>query len=461
MIRNLRSNDMGIDLKTSYHSKYYNNNNNSQNKLENNEGQNDDDEDSDDAEFTTSCSSDETFKEGEEEENSNEYEDCDYDQNDQDLDSETKGNGNLNEQTEQEFEFIFERVKFKTNSMTNNLSNVKLALKFLYKVLKAYKLDHYIIDLVEHGYFSPILLNKLKLSDLEIFNISPYDKKKFHKLKIFIKKVISSIKAKNNNKNILNDFDFNKLLNQNEEMLNRQKNETKKNVAKHIKEPVWPEVRNVDANNNKMIVNSTRNFTNKSNVEQNFTTQQQQQQPYSVCHPKTHQIRKKNSTTYFGPRLAINQMQSNQNNNNDVAQVHVVANKNYNYGVPNQPQNNKRSKSFIRKVYTTTGRSKSNIENHHNQGQIPCSTAVKTDIFVYARKRPKLPCEAKYSDVICIDNSENGDENEYLNQYTPPTCNSSNQTNTICVDEIKNAVDGTPVLRKVSQLIKITIKFLY
>jgi hypothetical protein len=418
-------------------------------------------------------------------------------------------------ESEQEFEFIFERIKFKNNIYSNptgmqNLSNIKLALKFLYKILKFYKLDHYIIDLIENGYFSPILLNKLKPVDLDKLNISPYDKKKFVKLKVFVKQVMTTIKVKNNNKNILSDMDLNRFLNQNGNnmgIINRQlvrkafflpQSNVNAQVQKAaIKEPVWNEVKYSNQQLKRQIASSTScrstsvfsnlNTQPKSNkpvrivsgrksaplnpiYESAMTTQQPTSAavtsvPNSVCHPKTIQMRKvaqTNGAGFFGPRLTPTTLLNNQPR--DTAQVHVIENSNYNYGVPVQPQSNtsNRPKSFIRTNYKSNSASgrNSNINHHANSANTnkTNNTAVKADIFVYARKRPKLPSEAKYNDVICIENSSeeyfNEDEaSEYISSYRDPTrVNANQRMNSICVDELKSSVDGTPVLRKVNKI---------
>ena len=85
----------------------------------------------------------------------------------------------------------------------NNLNPTSITvttLKYLFKLLRFYKLEHYMSDLIEHGYHTPISLHKLKQNDLDAFNVSPYDKKKFLKLQLFIKQLVTTIsKSKNSN----------------------------------------------------------------------------------------------------------------------------------------------------------------------------------------------------------------------------------------------------------------------
>jgi hypothetical protein len=87
-------------------------------------------------------------------------------------------------------------------SLLHKYSNLKssekslnpAALKYLYKLLKFYKLDHYMTDLIELGYTTPYALNSLALNHFEsVVSVSPYDKKKFQKLTQFIKQTVKSI----------------------------------------------------------------------------------------------------------------------------------------------------------------------------------------------------------------------------------------------------------------------------
>jgi arabinogalactan endo-1,4-beta-galactosidase len=66
---------------------------------------------------------------------------------------------------------------------------------------------------------------------------------------------------------------------------------------------------------------------------------------------------------------------------------------------------------------------------------------LTTDIYVYARKRPKLESEEKFDDMIQVGNENNSNASSLNNRFA---------TLSICINEIKNAVDGTPILRKVN-----------
>ena len=50
-------------------------------------------------------------------------------------------------------------------------------------------------DLCEAGFYTTISLHKLTTADLDSLHVSPYDKKKFLKLQLFIKQVMSTIKT--------------------------------------------------------------------------------------------------------------------------------------------------------------------------------------------------------------------------------------------------------------------------
>ncbi len=124
---------------------------------------------------------------------------------------------------------------------------------------------------------------------------------------------------------------------------------------------------------------------------------------------------KKQNDEYFGPKLSVPQL-------NEIQNIQLVKTNNYNYGVPQvQP-------TIVNKKLK---KSKSNHLLNQEPGQ--SNNIVTNDIYVYARKRPKLPCENKYQDVILV--NENSDK-------------SKSKFSTICVNESKQAVDGTPVLRK-------------
>lgn len=139
----------------------------------------------------------------------------------------------------------------------------------------------------------------------------------------------------------------------------------------------------------------------------------------------------KSNSGFFGPKLVQNQGSTEQQ---EVANVKFVETNAYNYGVPQQVQINKKNKSLTRKTVMTKSNVLGSIEQHPQ-----ASSIVTADIYVYARKRPKLPSEIQFNDAVLVENSECITEQ---NKY-------SIQSKSICVNELKSAVDGTPVLRKV------------
>lgn len=160
----------------------------------------------------------------------------------------------------------------------------------------------------------------------------------------------------------------------------------------------------------------------------------------------------------------------------------------YDYGVPQQAASNSRSsgpaavnsgrildkkqQKYLEKFGRNLYHSKSigDVNNHNNYNTAnnhqngvnkPSSQRVTSDIFVFARKRPKLECESNFDDMISVvdqqsssncnqeDLSDQG-HHEYANvinhdfQRRPTTT-----TGSICVNECKSTVDGTAILRKV------------
>lgn len=125
-----------------------------------------------------------------------ESEDEESEDDDEDEDDEDEDINYFDYEDEQEFEIIFKRTLETTKTNLHSSENVKTTLKYLFKLLKFYKLEHYMNDLIDNGYLNPISLNGLKQSDLDLFNVSPYDKKKFSKLQIFLRQVMSTLNAK-------------------------------------------------------------------------------------------------------------------------------------------------------------------------------------------------------------------------------------------------------------------------
>ena len=101
----------------------------------------------------------------------------------------------------------------------------------------------------------------------------------------------------------------------------------------------------------------------------------------------------------------------------------------YNYGVPVQQQQQHNQGVHTRNRHKVVNAKKTKPA----QTNVEAAPKLTADIYVFARKRPKLACEAKFNDVVVV---ENGNERQPQNEF-------------ICVNEMKLAVDGTPILRKV------------
>ncbi len=88
---------------------------------------------------------------------------------------------------------------------------------------------------------------------------------------------------------------------------------------------------------------------------------------------------------------------------------------NYNYGVPK-----------------TAARQQVPRRAKTGRGSVTPVRHAAAEIYVFARKRPRLACEASYEDVVQVG----------LEQ----------QQAVICISETKAALDGTPILKKVNRL---------
>lgn len=84
------------------------------------------------------------------------------------------------------------------------LATIRTSLKYLYKLLKYHRLEHYMNELVEHGMYTPMSLSQLNLTstsssrgggvDLDRLGVvSVYDRKKFAQLKQFVRNVIATV----------------------------------------------------------------------------------------------------------------------------------------------------------------------------------------------------------------------------------------------------------------------------
>lgn len=362
---------------------------------------------------------------------------------------------------EQEFESIFTTISQKQKSHDQNF---KLTLKYLFKLLKFYKLEHYVNELIDNGYLSPLALIKLSNKDFDMFSVSPYDKKKFLKLQLFLKQVMNTIKmtCKTSNKICLNvdpnlDFkmftinEWKQLTNQSSSTLNsiakqtsnsndqlKDKNPINLNENKSLNTPIWTEINpKVDpecdtqkemkqTNKNtgawpscqKSVTNRTKSIPDQNNLARKSTNQVSARslatltpELNSVTHP-IQTSSSKSVSNFFGPK--INSL------GKEISNVELINDKGYNYGVP---QIYNKNKGFIKKNTSVSTRLS------ENPAQQISSTLVTNEIFVFARKRPKLATEAEYQDSVLVENGEN-------------------QGN-ICINEVKQAVDGSPILRKV------------
>jgi hypothetical protein len=409
---------------------------------------------------------------------------CEDDEND-------GGGGGVDDTQEdenEEFQAIYKRITTSTNkNIEANLNNLATsdinALRNLFKLLKLYKLEHYMNDLVDQDYSSTFSLHKLKQNDLDKLNVSPYDKKKFFKLQLFIKQFMNTISLSshnnnNNNKQVMTtnqqrrssscaasvttSTEANNLIDDKVKKMitikkqaqkpitvktaaaaaanQDQKNETARSSSnqnlnqRHISrnysgsnlnEPNWSNnkpppppskphfIKNSNLSNNKRIVAKTANKNRFSLVQRAKSSE-----PVKKV---TTSLTSKSSTLIQDNNIIIPQVNHPNNPNSSsrvkcdyIENVQLIKTNTYNYGVPQmQKVSIKKSKSNHNLPIETTN----------------SSTLTTNEIYVYARKRPKLACESKFSDVIQIQLS-------------------SSKSASIFVNESKQAVDGSPILRK-------------
>lgn len=111
----------------------------------------------------------------------------------------------------------------------------------------------------------------------------------------------------------------------------------------------------------------------------------------------------------------------------------------YDYGVP-QTQQQQRHEALSKRLSTGSLLDKKQqkylekigrnlYQNATTATTNSSSQKVTADIYVFARKRPKLECEANFNDVISVDQTTS--------------------SGSICIHECKSSVDGTAILRKV------------
>lgn len=347
------------------------------------------------------------------------YEECNQDQM-------TSGGEDVDE-----FEAVYGNINL--NGRSHHQQDIKMAVKFLYKVLKSHDLEHYLADLVDIGFYSPFLIDKLKLTDLDRINVSPYDKKKFIKLKFFVKQIIATSTSRGKTPSSINF----------EQMLSSFDAKT---TMKQVEEPTWNQ--------------RTGGFKMPQKLDSS--------KPHSVWHakqiapPPAKKTNSHHGAGFFGPKLAVNSHHTS-GTSKQITETKV----NYNYGVPSNSSSKKKSgikhqpSGFIRKTYTPlVAPSSRQTDSVSASRPVVSSQQSKAEILVYARKRPKLPSEANFNDVICIDNNSDRKVADNIDLYgsrlksdssTRSNISSSrHKNNMICVDELKSAVDGTPILRKVN-----------
>ncbi|RNA15525.1 Kinesin KIF24 [Brachionus plicatilis] len=358
-----------------------------------------------------------------------------------------------------EFETIFTTISQKQQPRDQNF---KLTLKYLFKLLKFYKLEHYANELVDNGYFSPLSLTKLTNKEFDMFSVSPYDKKKFFKLQLFLKQVMSTIKmtCKKSSQVCLNadpNLDFKMFAISEWKHLANQSSTTSSSIVKQtsisnhqLKDnnqlnldenkssttPIWTEIspkasperltqkEMKQMNKNTVAWTCPKPWVSRAKSIETNGTARKSANPVSpkslvavasdtnsVTHPAQH-ASSKSSSNFFGPK--INSV------GREFGNVELVNSKGYSYGVPQNLAS--KNKGFIRKTPAVSTRLGEVASAQTN------STLVTNEIFVFARKRPQLPSEAEYKDSVLVESGE---------------CAAN-----ICVDEVRQAVDGTPVLRK-------------
>jgi hypothetical protein len=180
----------------------------------------------------------------------------------------------------------------------------------------------------------------------------------------------------------------------------------------------------------------------------------------SVSHPKlsdANKLNNGNNNNFFGPKLQPKTMEIG-----GISNVKKIENNNYNYGVPQTAQRqllpqqkhhqsnkllDKKQQKYLDKIGRNLYKSKSNSNLNSDRTATNVGGAnsqrVTSDIYVFARKRPKLECESNFNDVIAVEKNSDFDKNEFYDRNEMPGL--------ICVNECKSTVDGTAVLRKVKK----------
>ena len=154
----------------------------------------------------------------------------------------------------------------------------------------------------------------------------------------------------------------------------------------------------------------------------------------AVNHPNPTNIKPiaNHKANFFGPQYT--------GNPNHLSNVYTVETQAYNYGVFKQPTNKQVVKKRGYQSVASARQRTSSVPATASNNKI-----VAADIYVFARKRPKLSCESNFNDVVVVEPRDK--QGQAM----------------ICVNEMKAALDGTPILKKVRNcfLIKIILHVLY
>lgn len=179
---------------------------------------------------------------------------------------------------------------------------------------------------------------------------------------------------------------------------------------------------------------------------------------------------------FFGPKLT---QTSTTTGSDSHRLVKKIDNNAYDYGVPqtchttttsviygtrtgpgstNRRILDKKQQKYLEKFGRNLYQSKSigdvnNLNNGGGRVTQQQQQRVTSDIFVFARKRPKLDCESNFDDVISVIDRNSGEYHHHHHQQQKTATSlmmMTPRTGSICVNECKSTVDGTAILRKVN-----------
>lgn len=181
-------------------------------------------------------------------------------------------------------------------------------------------------------------------------------------------------------------------------------------------------------------------------------------------HPKPAETSRSAYTSkFFGPKLQSSGGGGGDNQQQPRQVVRKIDNQVYDYGVPQSqahPSSSQTTKLLDKKQQKYLEKIGRNMYGESTQKS--SSSKVTADIYVFARKRPKLECEANFNDVISVDRVVRDHDHHYRGQFDSSSSSSTSSLSddtsltqsqrrlgSICVHECKSSVDGTPILRKV------------